>query len=92
MKKEKPKIYIASCSFGKDSIAQILLALENKIRLKRLEGTNKVSLLEKYGYTEAMAMDKCKEHNLISPCYSMSLKRGGVLVLCQCQTKLIYPH
>ena len=25
----KPKIYIASCSFGKDSIATILLALEN---------------------------------------------------------------
>jgi diphthamide synthase (EF-2-diphthine--ammonia ligase) len=25
----KPKKYIASCSFGKDSIATILLALEN---------------------------------------------------------------
>ena len=29
MKRERPKKYIASCSFGKDSIATILLALEH---------------------------------------------------------------
>ena len=32
----KPKMYIASCSFGKDSIATILLALENKEQLDRV--------------------------------------------------------
>lgn len=32
----KPKIYIASCSFGKDSIATILLALENNEPLDRV--------------------------------------------------------
>lgn len=32
----KPKMYIASCSFGKDSIATILLALENKEPLDRV--------------------------------------------------------
>ena len=32
----KPKMHIASCSFGKDSIATILLALENKEPLDRV--------------------------------------------------------
>lgn len=32
----KPKIHIASCSFGKDSIASILLALENNEPLDRV--------------------------------------------------------
>lgn len=32
----KPKLYIASCSFGKDSIATILLALENNEPLDRV--------------------------------------------------------
>ena len=35
MKKDKPKIHIASCSFGKDSLATILLALENNEPLDR---------------------------------------------------------
>lgn len=35
-KKEKPKMHIASCSFGKDSIATILLALENNEPLDRV--------------------------------------------------------
>ena len=34
--KEKSKIYVASCSFGKDSIATILLALENNEPLDRV--------------------------------------------------------
>jgi hypothetical protein len=32
----KPQMYIASCSFGKDSICQILLALENNEPLDRV--------------------------------------------------------
>lgn len=47
---------------------------------KRLESLNKqvgtVSLLEKYGYTEEMARQKCIEYGLLSPCYKYS-KRGG---------------
>lgn len=47
---------------------------------KRLEAMHKVptqiSLLEKYGYTEQMAMERCKEYGLLSPCYELS-KRGG---------------
>lgn len=36
MKTNKPKMHIASCSFGKDSIASILLALENNEPLDRV--------------------------------------------------------
>lgn len=36
MKTEKPKLHIASCSFGKDSIATILLALEHNEPLDRV--------------------------------------------------------
>lgn len=36
MKTNKPKIHIASCSFGKDSIATILLALEHNEPLDRV--------------------------------------------------------
>lgn len=47
---------------------------------KRLESLSKqsdrVSLLEKYGYTEEMARRKCEEYGLLSPCYKFS-KRGG---------------
>ena len=47
---------------------------------KRLEALHKqkdqVSLLEKYGYTEEMAKQKCMEYGLLSPCYELS-KRGG---------------
>jgi 3'-phosphoadenosine 5'-phosphosulfate sulfotransferase (PAPS reductase)/FAD synthetase len=35
MKTDKPKMHIASCSFGKDSIATILIALEHNEPLDR---------------------------------------------------------
>jgi hypothetical protein len=47
---------------------------------KRLESlhklNNRVSLLEKYDYTEDMARQLCEEYGLLSPCYELS-KRGG---------------
>lgn len=52
------------------------IAVDEPKRLERLKGTNKVSLLEKYGYTEQMAYDLCKEYGLLSPTYSFT-KRGG---------------
>ena len=45
-------------------------------RLKRLKGTNKVSLLEKYGYTEEMAAELCKARGLYSPAYEYSVRNG----------------
>lgn len=52
------------------------IAVDEQKRLNRLNGTNKVSLLAKYGYTEQMAYDLCKEYGLLSPTYSFA-HRGG---------------
>lgn len=52
------------------------IAIDEPKRLEKLEGTNKISLLEKYEYTEEMALELCKEYNLLSPVYDFT-KRGG---------------
>lgn len=70
------KVYNRTLSKSHDIINYVGIAVDEPIRLARLEGTNKISLLSKYGYTEKMAMDKCKEYNLVSPIYDMG-SRGG---------------
>lgn len=52
------------------------IAADEPKRLARLEGTNKVSLLQRYGYTEQMALDLCKQYGLLSPIYDFT-HRGG---------------
>ena len=52
------------------------IAVDEPKRLKRLEGTNKVSLLAKYGYTEQMAFELCRKYELLSPIYDFA-PRGG---------------
>lgn len=74
------KKYYAAFEKHFDIVQYVGIAIDEPKRLERLEGTNKVSLLQKYGYTEEMAMQKCKEYNLVSPCYSMNY-RGGVFFL-----------
>ena len=69
--------YFSKMGKGYDIVQYIGIATDEPKRLVRLKGTNKVSLLHKYGYTEQMAMDKCKEYNFVSPLYSTSC-RGGV--------------
>lgn len=58
------------------------IAADEPKRLAKLRGTNRISLLEKYGFTEQQAYDLCKEYDLLSPIYSFA-KRGGVLVLSE---------
>lgn len=72
------------------------IATDEPERLARLKGTNKVSLLERYGYTEQMAFDLCEKYDLLSPIYRYS-KRGGCW-FCpnarwreQAHTKSAYP-
>ena len=72
--------YYSQLSKEYDIVQYVGIAIDEQVRLERLEGTPCLSLLAKYGYTEQMAMDKCKEYGLVSPCYSMD--RRGVLVLC----------
>lgn len=51
------------------------IAIDEPVRLARLKG-DKMSLLAKYGYTEAMAYDKCVKADLLSPLYGNNT-RGG---------------
>jgi hypothetical protein len=45
-------------------------------RLSRKGNIDKVSLLQKYGYTEDMAREKCLEYGLLSPIYG-----GGIVMV-----------
>lgn len=61
---------------GQEITQYVGIAIDEPKRLERLRGTNKISLLERYGYTEEMAYDLCKEYDLLSPIYEFS-GRGG---------------
>ncbi len=61
-----------------DEIVQYVgICADETRRLESLHRqSGRVSLLEKYGYTEEMARKKCLEYGLLSPCYKYS-SRGG---------------
>lgn len=56
-------------------IQYIGIAKDEPNRLGRLRN-NQVSLLAKYGYTEQMAYDLCKECGLLSPMYDIGTRSG----------------
>ena len=61
----------------KEEIIQYIgVAIDEPKRLKKIYGTNKISLLAKYGYTEQMAMKLCEKYDLVSPIYKIA-NRGG---------------
>lgn len=67
--------YLSYCSV--DPVTQYVgIAADEPERLERLKGTDKVSLLAEYGYTEKMAFDLCRDYGLLSPIYEFS-SRGG---------------
>lgn len=57
-------------------IQYVGIAANEPKRLERLSGTNKVSLLARYGYTENMAYELCEQYDLLSPIYEFT-QRGG---------------
>lgn len=62
-----------------DIVQYVGIAVDEPKRLARLKDKgriSKVSLLERYGYTEEMAMEKCREYGLLSPIYERGV-RGG---------------
>lgn len=67
-------------SFGEEVTQYVGIAADEPKRLARLQSGNgkpcKVSLLAKYGYTEAMARELCEKHGLLSPIYKTGT-RGG---------------
>lgn len=80
-----------------DFIQYVGIAADEPKRLERLNGTNRVSLLKRYGYTEQMSFNLCKEYGLLSPVYNFS-KRGGCwfcpnsIIKERAHTKQNYPE
>lgn len=70
------RTYLSKLRKDYQIVQYIGIAIDEPIRLERLKGTNKVSLLQKYGYTEEMAKNICMSNNLLSPIYLMG-SRGG---------------
>ena len=58
-----------------DTRQYIGIAKDEQERLVRLDG-KRISLLDKYGYTENDALELCKRHGLLSPIYEFT-NRGG---------------
>lgn len=77
LKLEPIRKYISRFRKDFDVVQYVGIAADEPKRLVRLKGSKKISILAKYGITEEMAMEKCKEYGLVSPCYSMG-NRGGV--------------
>ena len=59
----------------RDTVQYIGIAADETKRLERLED-GKISLLAKYGCTEAEAKDLCRDYGLLSPIYEFT-NRGG---------------
>lgn len=72
-----------------DIVQYVGIAIDEPKRLARLSSEGKitkVSLLEKYKYTEDMAKGKCLEYGLLSPIYGGGYE-GRLLVLPFCPHK-----
>ena len=61
--------------FKKDDVHYLGIALDEPERLSRLSA-NKISPLEKIGWTEADCYKWCEENNLLSPIYSTEVREG----------------
>lgn len=77
--KQRPMIRYWQNVDGKDVTQYIGYAADEKSRLARLdklEGAKKISLLAKYGLTEADAKKLCMEYDLLSPIYEFTSRNG----------------
>lgn len=64
-------------SLGDDYVSYVGIAADETDRLQSLHKEHhKVSLLERYGVTEAHAMQMCREEGLLSPQYGLQLEDG----------------
>lgn len=57
-------------------VEYIGIAKDEPLRLRKLDGVNRISLLDKYGYTEDMAKAKAESYGLLSPIYKYSNRNG----------------
>lgn len=73
--------YLAKLAGGsrkvrKNIVQYIGIAKDEPSRLSRIDGSRKISLLDKYNYTEAMARQKAEEYGLLSPIYGTGSRNG----------------
>lgn len=59
-----------------NAVTYVGIAADEKVRLKRLEGTGKISLLDKYRLTEKDALALCARYGLLSPIYNHCRRNG----------------
>lgn len=59
-----------------NTVTYVGIALDEPVRLARLDGTNKISLLEKYKLTENDATALCAQYGLLSPIYGHCRRNG----------------
>lgn len=71
-----PPINEYTKSIPEGTIRYIGLASDEQERLARRHEDNEISLLAKYGFTEANARDICLRHNLLSPIYEFAPRNG----------------
>lgn len=71
-----------------EACTYIGIASDEKKRLESL-GKGKISLLDKYGYTEEMAKALCDKYNLLSPIYQYT-KRNGCFFCPNASEKELY--
>lgn len=74
--------------FGKNNVIQYVgIAIDEPKRLERMhKKDDRISLLEKYNYTEADAKELCKKYGLLSPLYDNGT-RGGCWFCPNCKIK-----
>lgn len=63
-------------SVGHDVQLYVGIAADEPERLKRLQGTNRISLLDKYGFAELDATHLCQRYGLYSPGYKFTKRNG----------------
>lgn len=82
-----PQLIKFTNGIGEPFTQYIGIAVDEPVRMNRIVNAgNKVSLLDKYRYTEQMAFDLCRKYDLLSPIYEFA-PRGGLLVLSECQIR-----
>lgn len=74
---------------GKNLVEYVGIAADEPKRIARLNG-NKISLLEKYNYTEADAKKKCQEYGLLSPVYEVSKRNGCWFCMNCCDSEWVW--
>lgn len=76
-KKAAIHAYYRQMSEKRPLVEYVGIAADETNRLKGIHNSKgKISLLEKYGYTEAMAKELCKQHGLLSPIYDKTIRTG----------------